>query len=224
VTTTDSRHGVASAPPAEPEPSSDQPSRVRRILRGIGEIPGLVLLALLLALLIKTFFVQAFYIPSESMEPTLFAGDRVLVTNIPYWFGDPKRGDVIVFADPNGDTPEEDRGILGGIAHWLSQGLGVQSPDHEDFIKRVIGVPGDVVVGRNGTVYVNGEEVEEPYLDGKRTHDFRRTKVPEGQLFVLGDNRANSFDSRFGLGFVPVDAVIGEAFMVVWPPPRMNTL
>jgi signal peptidase I len=219
---TDAERG-ATARPAAPAPSpNDEPSAWRRFLRTVGELPGLILLALVLALLIKTFFVQAFYIPSESMEPTLEAGDRVLVSKIPYWFGEPERGDVIVFEDPNGGEDEE-RGLVGGIAHWLFQGLGVQAPDHEDFIKRVIGVPGDVVFARDGGVFVNGEPIDEPYLDGP-TREFRRTKVPADQLFVLGDNRSNSLDSRFGLGFVPRDAVIGEAFLIVWPLPRMNTL
>jgi signal peptidase I len=109
------------------------------------------------------------------------------------------------------------------VAHWLFQGLGVEQPDNEDFIKRVVGLPGDVVTGRDGKVFVNGTAIDEVYLTEK-TREFRRFKVPEDSLFVMGDNRSDSFDSRFGLGFVPLDSVIGKAFLIVWPAPRMNTL
>jgi signal peptidase I len=220
---TDGERRTSEATGAPEWTSHHAPPPLRRVLRSAGELPGLIVLALLIAVLIKTLFVQAFFIPSESMEPTLRAGDRVLVSNIPYWFGEPGRGDIVVFADPNG-APEEDRGVVGGIAHWFSERLGVRSPEDEDFIKRVVGVPGDVVRAEHGEVYVNGEELDEPYLAGRRTQDFRRTRVPDGKLFVLGDNRSNSLDSRFGLGFVPIDAVIGQAFMIVWPPLRMNTI
>jgi signal peptidase I len=199
-------------------------------LRFLGELPGLILMALVLALLIKTFLFQAFFIPSASMDPTLQDGDRVLVTKIPYYFGDPERGDVIVFEDPEPDS-EEDRGVIGGAIHWLFQGLGVQAPDHEDFIKRVIGLPGDTVWANRGVVYVNGEPLEEPYLTVE-THDFDKVRVPEDHLFVLGDNRNNSEDSRFGLGvsfkgqpgigFIPIDKVVGKAFFIVWPVSSMG--
>jgi signal peptidase I len=200
------------------------------VLRFLGELPGLILMALVLALLIKTFLFQAFFIPSESMDPTLTRGDRVLVTKIPYYFGDPERGDVIVFEDPEPGN-EEDRGVIGGAIHWLFQGLGVQPPDHEDFIKRVIGLPGDTVWAKKGVVYVNGEPLEEPYLTVE-TRDFDKVKVPEDHLFVLGDNRNNSQDSRYGLGvpgkgqpgigFIPIDKVVGRAFFIVWPVSSMG--
>lgn len=219
---TEERASATSEPSVAAAAADDERSRLSRTLRAIGELPGLILLAFLLALLIKTFLVQAFFIPSPSMEPTLTEGDRVLVTNIPYWFGEPDRGDVIVFEDPTPD-PAPDRGVLAGVTHWLFQGLGLDQPDNEDFIKRVIGVPGDSVVGRNGQVFVNGTAIDEPYLEQK-TREFRRFKVPDDMLFVLGDNRSDSLDSRFGLGFVPRDSVVGEAFLIVWPPSRMNSL
>jgi signal peptidase I len=215
---TDAERGTA----ATEAPAEAEAQQHRGVLRFLGELPGLIVLALVLALLIKTFLLQAFFIPSQSMEPTLTAGDRVLVTKIPYWFGEPSRGDVIVFEDPTpGQQPQ--RSLLSGVAHWLFQGLGVEQPDNEDFIKRVVGLPGDVVTGRDGKVFVNGTAIDEVYLTEK-TREFRRFKVPEDSLFVMGDNRSDSFDSRFGLGFVPLDSVIGKAFLIVWPPPRMNTL
>jgi len=190
----------------------------------------MVLLAFVLALLIKTFFFQAFFIPSGSMEPTLQSGDRVIVNKIPYYLHDPRRGDVIVFSNPN--AKEVDRGIVGGFFHWLGQGLGFTggqeptcgdtNPD-EDFIKRVVGLPGDTVEGRGGSVYINGKKLDEFYLPmGTRTQPFAPVRVPIGKLFVMGDNRGNSCDSRFALGMVPEDDVIGRGVVIVWPPSRIG--
>jgi signal peptidase I len=205
----------------EPEPSDRKNTR-HGILGFLGEIPGLVLMAFVLALIIRTFLFQAFFIPSPSMEPTLIQGDRVLVNKVPYYFHDPRRGDIIVFSNPNPEaTP--DRGLVGGFFHWLFQGLGFQQPENEDFIKRVVGLPGDVVEGMHGFVYVNGVKLNEPYLT-QHTQPFPATTVPAGKLFVMGDNRGNSLDSRFGLGFVPIDNVIGKAFVKIWPPSRAGLL
>jgi signal peptidase I len=192
------------------------------LLGFLGELPGLILTALALALVIKTFLFQAFYIPSGSMQPTLEPGDRVLVNKIPYYLHDPERGDIIVFEDPNPGR-EPDRGIVGGFLNWLTQGLGFTPPDHEDFIKRVIGVPGDVIRGKDGKVLVNGKPIDEPYLTQK-TDEFGPFEVPQGKLFVMGDNRRASNDSRFGLGFVPIDRVIGKAFVIIWPPSNVDGL
>jgi signal peptidase I len=204
----------------EPGDQGSQPKaphkRRNPVLQFLSELPGLILMAFVLALLIKTFLVQAFYIPSGSMEPTLMPGDRVLVLKVPYYFGEPDRGDIVVFEDPD-PAGAPDRGIVGGFFHWMFEGLGVQRPDNEDFIKRVIGTPGDTVWARDGQVYVNGEPVDEPYLT-QPTDDFRKQHVPEGQLFVMGDNRGNSLDSRFTLGTVPIDKVIGKAEVIIWPP------
>lgn len=205
----------------DPEPNDDKKAR-HGFLGFLGEVPGLVLMAFVLALIIRTFLFQAFFIPSPSMEPTLIQGDRVLVNKIPYYFHDPRRGDIIVFSNPNPEaTPS--RGFVGGFFHWLFQGLGFQQPENEDFIKRVVGLPGDVVEGMHGFVYVNGVKLNEPYLT-QHTQPFPATTVPAGKLFVMGDNRGNSLDSRFGLGFVPIDNVIGKAFVKIWPPSRAGLL
>ena len=212
---------------AVPETPSEPEHRRNRVLRFFGELPGLIIVALVIALLIKTFVVQSFYIPSGSMEPTLHGcpgctGDRILVSKIPYYFHDPRRGDIIVFEDPN-PKKAPDRGVVGGFVHWLFQGLGVQKSQNEDFVKRVIGSPGDVVSAKGGKVYVNDQAVDEPYLT-VRTADFGPTTVPPGSLFVMGDNRGNSLDSRFGLGFIPIDKVIGKAAVIIWPPSRIGLL
>ncbi len=204
----------------EPTTKSSEPKGEHKhrnpVLQFLGELPGLILMAFVLALLIKTFLVQAFFIPSGSMEPTLVPGDRVLVLKVPYYFGEPDRGDIVVFEDPD-PSGVPDRGLVGGVLHWMFEGLGVQRPDSEDFIKRVIGTPGDTVWGRDGQVYVNGEPIDEPYLT-QPTDDFHKFHVPEGKLFVMGDNRGNSLDSRFSLGMVPIDNVIGKAEIIIWPP------
>jgi signal peptidase I len=214
-------------PSEEPGPDPTGSSRPERRLSGAREFAVLTIAALAIAIVLKTFVVQAFYIPSVSMVPTLHVGDRILVNRLAYRFGDIERGDVIVFADPNPDGTH-DRGIVGGLVHFLAQGVGVVRPDDDDFIKRVIGLPGDVVEMRRGTVYVNGVPLEEPYVNQQdpSTADLPPTSVPDGMLFVMGDNRNHSGDSRYqppaGLGFVPIDRVIGKAVVIIWPPSRMG--
>jgi len=209
-----SREPTGGSTAAEPKASGERSAFLR-------ELPILILIAFGLAIVLKTFFVQAFYIPSGSMEPTLRPGDRVLVRKVLYT---PERGDIIVFSDPKGG-PGPDRGFVGGFLHWLSEGIGFARPEHEDFIKRVIGLPGESVEIRNGRLFVDGLQIPEPYLEGREdTRDYGPVRVPDGELFVLGDNRLNSNDSRFGLGFVPVDRVIGRAFVIVWPPSRTGWL
>lgn len=200
---------------------SQRPKKRRHpVFTFLGELPGLILMAFALALLIKSTLLQAFWIPTGSMEPTLVRGDRVIVAKVPYYFHDPQRGDVIVFEEPD-PAKEPERGVWGAITHWLGQGLGFSPPDHPDYIKRVIGEPGDVISARNGDVYVNDVRISEPYLH-ERTARFPETTVPEGELFVMGDNRSNSLDSRFGLGFVPIDRVVGKAVWIIWPVDNMS--
>lgn len=205
--------GSAAGPRSDPGERSEGP------LAFLHELPALIVVAFALALLLKTFLIQAFYIPSGSMEPTLRPGDRVLVWKA---FDTPERGDIVVFEDPHpGRQPEE--GLLERFARWLTEGLGFARPAHEDFIKRVIGLPGETVELRDGRLYVDGVRIAEPYLHGRPDRrDFGPVTVPPDSLFVLGDNRLNSNDSRYGLGFVPRDKVIGEAFVIIWPPSRIG--
>jgi signal peptidase I len=204
------------------EASSGAKKKRHPVVAFLGELPGLILMAFALALLIKSLLLQAFWIPTGSMEPTLVPGDRVIVAKVPYFLHDPARGDIIVFEEPDPAKAPE-RGIVGGLTHWLGQGLGFTPPDDPDYIKRVIGEPGDVVYAKGGHVFVNGLRLAEPYLE-QRTAHFPKTKVPAGKLFVMGDNRANSLDSRYGLGFVPIDRVIGKAVIVIWPFDRISGL
>jgi signal peptidase I len=171
--------------------------RVRSTIEWVAVIVG----ALVVALVVKTFLFQAFYIPSASMEPTLKKGDRVLVNKLSYDLHDINRGDIVVF-----ELPPEKVG-----------------PDGiKDLIKRVIGLPGDVIETRDGIVYINDKRLEEPYLpDGVKTDQpsIDRKTVPKDHIFVMGDNRDNSMDSRYeSRGPIPIDTVVGRAFIQVWPP------
>ena len=184
------------------------------------ELPVLVILALGLALLIKTFLIQAFFIPSPSMEPTLTPGDRVLVNKFSYDFSEPNRGDVVVFENPN--LVQEPQGPIGKFTSWLVEGLGfAQNPD-EDFIKRVIGVPGDTIRVTKNAVYVNDVKQTEPYISENGGPEGT-WQVGEGQVFVMGDNRPNSSDSRV-FGAIPIDSIVGRAFVKIWPPSRVGWL
>ena len=187
------------------------------------ELPGLILIAFLLALLIKTFLVQAFYIPSQSMEPTLLVGDRVLVNKFIYAFREPRRGEIMVFENPRLDEP--DRNPLSAFWNWIIEGLGVSADPEKDFIKRVIALPGETIEVNGGKVFVDGERIEEPYLNEELDRsDYGPFTVPEGHLFVMGDNRANSQDSRSTLGPIPRDRVVGKAFILIWPPSHFEWL
>jgi len=185
----------------------------------------LIAVALVLAVLVKTFLVQAFYIPSGSMEPTMLVNDRILVQKVSYWNHDVHRGDIVVFDDPgNWLTPEESNHPHNVIQRGLE--LFGLYPTGGHLIKRVIGVGGDEVkcCDVTGHLEVNGVSLEEPYLlnqsaTKERTFDV---KVPKGHLWVMGDNRGNSADSREhmgdpGGGFVPVGNVVGKAWLRVWP-------
>ena len=210
------------APPSEAGEPSTADKAKKTGLAFLRELPVLLLIALGLALLIKTFLVQAFYIPSESMEPSLGVGDRVLVNKVVYHLHPPRRGDIIVFEEPHPGN-EPDRNVFEAFWHWLTQGLGVSASPERDFIKRVIAVPGETIEVKQGRLFINGRRLAEPYLSAPADRrDYPPTKVPPDNLFVMGDNRTNSNDSRFGLGFIPYDKVVGRAFVVIWPPSRVG--
>ncbi|MGI5336283.1 signal peptidase I [Streptomyces sp. CA-181903] len=201
------------------------------------ELPLLVVVALVLALLIKTFLVQAFSIPSDSMQNTLQPGDRVLVDKLTPWFGsEPERGEVIVFHDPGTWLRDEPTPQPNMVQKALSFVGLMPSANEKDLIKRVVGVAGDTVECKGtGPLKVNGKPLQEPYIFPGNTpcslEDWGQFKVtvPKDRLWVMGDHRQNSADSRFhqkepGNGFVPVGNVVGRAIVVAWPIDRWATL
>jgi len=159
------------------------------------------------------------------MEPTLLIGDRVLVEKVSYRFGKPDRGDVVVFEkDFVEPPPEADESFVRDITDSFRGLFGFPTAGQQDFIKRVVAVSGDRIEGRDGKVFVNEEEVDEPYLpEGIQTSPFGPVEVPEGMVFVMGDNRGNSDDSR-SFGPIDVDQVIGHAFVLIWPPGHVEGL
>ena len=192
------------------------------------ELPVLIVLAFIAALVIKTFLVQAFFIPSPSMEPTLEEGDRVLVEKVSYRFGGPARGDVVVFERRlpgfTGSDELDDESVFSDIRDAFRELFGFPTGTSKDYIKRVVGVEGDTVEGRKGEVLVNGDPVDEDYLpDDIETSPFPAIEVPEDMIFVMGDNRAHSDDSRY-FGPIPTDSVVGRAVLLVWPPSELGGL
>lgn len=160
------------------------------------EILESVVIAIILALIIRTFLFQFFWIPSRSMEPTLLIDDRIVVTRFSYWFSEPERGDVVVFKYP--------------------------LEPKKDYVKRLIGLPGEKVQVINSKLYINDRLIEEPYLpQGLDFGDFGPIDVPPNKFFMMGDNRNNSSDSRVW-GFVEKDLLIGKAQVIYWPLSRIG--
>ncbi|MCK8825217.1 signal peptidase I [Fuchsiella alkaliacetigena] len=157
------------------------------------ELLETLVVAGVLAFFIITFVAQSFVVQGESMNPTLNSGERLFVDKLTYRFNDPQRGEIVVF------TP--------------------QGAPNKKYIKRIIGIPGDEVLIKEQKVYVNGKQIKESYIDEKTLGDFGPYEVPAEHLFVLGDNRNNSADSRYTslIGFVSYESISGRAFWVYWP-------
>lgn len=228
------------APPdseaTQPEPQPE-PQHVG-LLAALRETVVVVVIALALSLLVKTFLVQAFFIPSASMETTLLKGDRVIVSKLTPGPFDLHHGDIVVFTDPGGwlppVVPPSDGPVRGALRSALTFVGLLPSQSGNHLIKRLIGLPGDHVVccDDRGRVSVNGTALDEPYVyDGnvpsERTFDIT---VPAGRVWVMGDHRQESEDSRYhddgkgGTGSVPISDVTGKAFVLVWPFDRAGLL
>ena len=196
------------------------------------ELPILLVVAFCLAVLIRTFLVQAFYIPSGSMQKTLELKDRVLVNKVVYDMRDPLRGEIVVFRGTDNWAPEVTGRTIGDL-------VGVSRPGERDFIKRVIGLPGDKVAccDAKGRITVNGVGIDESYIADGFNSDinqppnpnqctsrrFAEVTVPAGEMFVMGDHRSVSQDARCQ-GTVPIENIIGRAFVIVWPSSRFTSL
>jgi signal peptidase I len=215
---TDPPPSQADTPPeVEAPPYHKEDERGPGLLAVVRETVILVALAVLLAVVFKTFLVAAFYIPSGSMEPTLNISDRVLVEKLSYRFGEIEHGDVVVFVhDEAGAGPAGPSNPVTGFFSSLGQAIGVVPPSDRDFIKRVIGLPGDTIEC-NGRVVRNGQPLTEPYVPaGVTTTGCEKVRVRPGELYVMGDNRSNSQDSRT-FGVIQESDVVGRAFVRIWP-------
>lgn len=179
-------------------------NRTNSLWQNIKENISLIAIALILAFLIRTFIAEPRYIPSESMVPTLFAGDRLVVEKVSYRFQEPKFGDIIVFEPP---------------AELQRRGYGKD----QAFIKRIIGQPGQKIAVKNGVVYLDGKPLQENYIAEPANQPFAEVQIPPHQYFVMGDNRNDSNDSRYW-GFLPQENIIGHAVFRFWPLNRMGRI
>ncbi len=230
----DSAQAIPAGSPGADWPQRAEPdahSTGSGFLRGLREIAIVVVTALVISAVVRTFLLQAFWVPSGSMEETLMRGDRILVWKPGV---DPGHGDVVVFKDPADWLADPVpvggiRGVLGEVAAFV--GI-LPSTTGDDLVKRVIGVGGDTIecCSPGGQIIRNGEPLDEPYIyPGDPTDQvIFRVEVPEGRLFVMGDHRGDSADSRYHLeqddGTVPVGNVVGTAEVIMWPISRWATL
>jgi signal peptidase I len=204
---------------AQDQNESPAPKRRRSFW---AELPGLLLTALVIAVVIKTFLVQPFWIPSESMLPTIEVNDRVMVNKLAYNWSDPERGDIVVFRDPA--EPEIDESLPEAVIRSVLEAIGIRTRGRDDLIKRVIGLPGETLIIENGKMVVDGVEIAEPYLAPDTImNDEGPFVVGSNQVFLMGDNRQFSFDSR-RFGPIEQDTLVGRAFVTIWPLSNFGSL
>ena len=193
----------------------------------VREFVVLIAVAIAVAFVMKATVAQAFYIPSPSMVPQLEVHDRIVVSKLAYHLHDPRRGDIVVF-----DCPPEapackqphHRFVLVRLLRDVGEAVGMVQPDRDEYIKRVIALPGESVEGRDGQVFVNGRALREPYLPaGITTEDFPSQLIPAGTLWVMGDNRGDSEDSRV-FGPIQRSKIVGRTVFRIWPLTRMSFL
>jgi signal peptidase I len=170
---------------------------------------------LVIAVVIKTFLIQPFWIPSESMLETIHVNDRVMVNKLAFRLGEPERGDIVVFRDPN--EPEIEESIPEAVIRSVLEAVGIRTRGSDDLIKRVIGLPGETITIADNHVLVDGVAISEPYLeDDAFMADDGPFTVGDDEVFVMGDNRESSFDSR-RFGTIEYEALVGRAFVIIWP-------
>lgn len=150
-------------------------------------------MAFILAMILRTFVIEGRIVPSESMYPTIKISDRLMVNKFVFWFKEPQRGDIVVFKPP------------------------AEINSHDDFVKRVIALPGEKLEVKDGRVYINDKPLNEPYVVEKPNYDFGPVVVPANDLFVMGDNRNHSFDSHLWNAWLSQDNLVGKAFAIYWP-------
>ncbi|MDH3190686.1 MAG: signal peptidase I [Acidimicrobiia bacterium] len=184
-------------------------------------MPGLLLTALIIAVVVKTFLIQPFWIPSESMFPTIEVNDRVMVNKLAFSIGDVERGDVVVFRNPL--EPHIEESVPDAVIRSVLEAVGIRTRGLDDLIKRVVGLPGDTIEIKDGDLYVNGSILVEPYTDGSFMPDAGPFVVDQETVFVMGDNRDESFDSR-RFGNIPLGDLIGRAFVTIWPLSNLGGL
>ena len=173
-------------------------------------------------MVIKTFLIQPFWIPSESMLDTIQVNDRVMVNKLAYHLGEPQRGDIVVFRDPA--EPEAEESIPEAVVRSVMEAVGIRTRGRDDLIKRVVGLPGETITIQNSQVLVDGEPLSEPYLaDTVSMANEGPFVVGEDEVFVMGDNRQFSFDSR-RFGSIPYEDLIGKAFITIWPISNFGSL